>query len=54
MIEESLRLTDTTKYLDTMTLNPEILKDPERLFEALNIISEHNAFEAPIRVQYDH
>ena len=39
-IEENLRFVDSTEYLDTMTLNPQFLKYSERLFEALDIISE--------------
>ena len=50
LIEENLRFIDSTEYLDTMTLNPDILNEPERLFEALNFISENQAFEAPIKV----
>ena len=40
IVEDSLRFTDSYDYLDTMTLSSEILGQHDRLFEALNIISD--------------
>ncbi|CAG9326751.1 unnamed protein product [Blepharisma stoltei] len=51
--EQIIRLTDTEEYLDTLTVDPEMAKYPEKLIELIKSISNKQAFQIPCRCFWD-
>lgn len=52
-LEQLLRLTDSSEYLDTVTFAPELLSDMDKFFRAMADISNNRAFTSPCRVGWD-
>ncbi|CAG9315013.1 unnamed protein product [Blepharisma stoltei] len=51
--EQIIRLTDTEEYLDTLTVDPEMAKYPEKLIDLIKSISNKQAFIVPCRCFWD-
>ena len=52
-LEQLLRFTDSSEYLDTVTFAPELLSDMDKFFRAMADISSSRAFTSPCRVAWD-
>lgn len=51
--ENIVRLNDTEEYLDTLTIDPELCKNPEKFVEYVKMISNKQAFLVPCRCFWD-
>ncbi|OMJ90958.1 hypothetical protein SteCoe_6626 [Stentor coeruleus] len=51
--ERSLRLTDSEEYLDTLTLDMELLNDPDKLIDYMKSLSQGKAFKTPCHATWD-
>ena len=52
-LEKSLRFLDTDEYLDTLSIESSLLKNPDKLFKLFNTITGGKAFKVPCRVYWD-
>lgn len=52
MLEKQIRVCDTKEYMDTVTLNMRLLKDPDLFFYIMNIASRGNFLKSPCKVCY--
>ena len=52
-LEQHIRFCDTSQYLDTVTLAPELLTDFERCLVLAQQVSQRAAFQTPCLVQWD-
>ena len=52
LLDEHIRITDTSEYLEPLALSSYILKD-RNLFHVFSIISGNQAFSAPVRISWE-
>lgn len=52
-IEQALRFLDTDEYIDTLSIDGNLLKNPSSLFRLFDMISSEKAFRVPCRAYWD-